>query len=331
LAGESAARGQEVETLTLVSVLISAYNSGRYFRASLKSVLAQTHRDLEVLVIDDGSTDGAVDRAKDELTDDRIKWVRQENSGKSVALNLALRELRGAYYAIHDADDLMHPERIAKQAAALDENPDLAAVFCGHELLINGKPVAPRFRAKDREACREHIEQFRMPAHDPTVMFRVEMVRGMEYEPALRVGQGYDYILRVGEQHPMIVLGECLYCYRVSAGSNTRTGVERRQEFVRRVLERAASRRNRPVPDLPGPRGSRDNNLAAHFMESVVDLRAAGRWWAAVVTALRCIRLGPVDPHYYKAIAYALMPAALRRRLRPSERASTGRGAVGAA
>jgi len=315
----------------LVSVLVAAYDPGRAFEASLRSILDQSHRAIEVLVIDDGSTDGAVEHAKAGIDDSRVRWFRQENSGKSVALNLALRELRGAYYAIQDADDLMHPERIAKQAAALDENPDLAAVFCGHELLINNKPVAPRFRAKDREACREDIEQFRMPAHDPTVMFRVEIVRGMEYEPALRVGQGYDYILRIGEQHPMIVLGECLYSYRVSPGSNTRTGVARRQEFVRRVLERAASRRNRSVPDLSAPRGARDNNLAAHFMESVVDLRAAGRWWAAVVTGLHCIRLGPVDPHYYKAFAYALMPAGLRRRLRPSERESTGRGAVGAA
>jgi len=305
----------------LVSVLVSAYNPGRYFRASLESVLAQTHRDLEVLVIDDGSTDGAVEQAKDELTDDRIRWFRQENSGKSVALNLALGELRGAYYAIHDADDLMHPERIAKQAAALDENPDLAAVFCGHELLINGKPVAPRFRAKDRDACREDIEQFRMPAHDPTVMFRVEMVRGMEYEPALRVGQGYDYILRVGEQRPMVVLGECLYSYRVSPGSNTRTGVRRREDFVQQVRARAAARRGLPQPPrAPKFLGSRDNNLAAHFMESVVDLKRAGRSRQAFVTGVRCGMLRPASAYYWRALGFALMPHGLRRRLRASER-----------
>ena len=316
----------------LVSVLMPVYNAGPYLRASLESVLTQTYSNLEIFVIDDGSTDGSMHTISD-VGDARIRILRQDNAGKSVALNRALEHIGGAFYAIQDADDQSYPTRIERQVASLLAHPELAAVFSGYDLLIGERRFAPRFRSKAIDECRRDIDAMRMPSHDPTAMFRVSLVRDIRYAEELRVGQGWDYILRVGERHPMMVLGECLYSYRVRMESNTRQDGERRRARVEQVLKRARSRRGiRPeVPSgtqntnrrRPARHRDREHGLVSHFMESVLDLRATHDYAKAGAVALRCAAFHPLDPYYYKPLAYLVAPRWLirchrQRKNRPS-------------
>jgi len=314
----------------LVSVLIPVYNAGALLRSSVESILAQTYTNLEILIIDDGSTDDCVNKNVD-LKDPRITVLSQDNGGKSVALNQALDRISGQFYAIQDADDLSYPTRIERQVACFMKHAEVAAVFSGFDLVIGDRRRAPRFRAKDVEECRRDIEGMRMPSHDPTVMFRVSMVETMRYEPSLRVGQGWDYILRVGEQHPMMVLGECLYSYHARPGSNTRCDAARRKKKEREVLRRACERRGVEMPKdrVPdetqnGPMSYRDREygVVPHFMESVLDLRRAGRVAEALKTAMFCWKLHPFDPYYYKPLAYCAVPFEViaRHRRRKAER-----------
>jgi glycosyltransferase involved in cell wall biosynthesis len=299
-------------------------------REAVDSVLNQTYRNIELVVVNDGSTDGAFDYIAD-ITDSRLRIIHQENTGKSLALNRALREISGEFYAVQDADDISYPERIERQLQRMLDEPDLAAVFCGHDLVLRGKRCAPRFRAKDRDECNENIREYRMPAHDPTAMYRVELVRGFEYDPAFRIGQGYDYILRVGEQYPMTVLGECLYSYRVHDQSITKGDPRQRSQMVRALLKKACERRGEcfdtrfPVRNRSRQiNRMRDNSLATNFMESVVDLRSVGRWWEALEAGLICAKLHPLDPFYYRALLFAILPDGVRRSLRRSERSQVG-------
>ncbi len=310
--------------LPLITVVMSAYNAKDTLRASVESILNQTWENFELHVVDDGSVDGSL-KAIADVKDPRLHTRRQENAGKSVAINRTLDETRGEFFAVQDADDLSHPERLERQATALMENPDLAAVFSGHDLILEGRHIAPRTRALDREQCRAAIERMRMPAHDPTAMYRRSLLIGMRFQESLFIGQGFDFNLRVGEEHPMMVLGECLYSYRVSAGSRTRADVERRQRDVHEVCARACARRGidesraaefyQPASAL-GRNRLRDNNLAAHFMESVVDQRRAGKLASAIRTGLACSALHPLDPHYHKALLFSLLPQGLVARLR---------------
>ncbi len=316
----------------LVTIVISSFNPGEHLRASVDSALNQTWENIETIVVDDGSTDGSLETIRD-IADPRLHILRQPNAGKSVALNRALAVARGEFYAIQDADDVSHPQRIERQVRRLMQEPSLAAVFCGHELILDGRSVAPRLCEKTPEECRRDIEAWRMPAHDPTVMFRLSAVRGIEYDPELRIGQGYDYVLRVGERYPMAVIGESLYRYRVHANSVTRKGAERRQKAVVDVLRRAAERRGVPFTDefasgiriKSGRNAELDNNLAAHFIESVIDLRRAGRRREALRVGFCCAGLHPLDPHYLKALVYGAMPKAFIDRLRRNGR-RTGTG-----
>jgi glycosyltransferase involved in cell wall biosynthesis len=103
----------------LVSVLIPAYNVERWIRQSLLSVLRQTWPRVEVIVVDDGSTDGTVDAARS-IGSRAIKIVSQQNAGACAARNVALSHAQGTYIQWLDADDLLHPEKIARQLAGAD-------------------------------------------------------------------------------------------------------------------------------------------------------------------------------------------------------------------
>jgi glycosyltransferase involved in cell wall biosynthesis len=324
--------------MPLVTVILCVYNAGEYLRPSVSSIVGQTYRNLDILVIDDGSTDGCIESVQDLLADDRIRVFRQENATKPVALNRALEHARGTFYAIHDADDVSHPARIERQLRALLDQPTVAAVFCGHELIIEGRRLAPVFTSKDEGDCKHEIDTFRMPALDPTGMFRTSLVGDLRYDPSMQMVETFDYILRVGEQHPILVLGECLYSYRILTSSVTRRDPMKREQSVTKALRSACIRRgiecDRVFPQRPLKRSKNsvmDNNLAAHFMTSVLDQRAVGNRWGALRTAWECARLHPSDSHYYKAMVYAVAPdkvISFIRRGRPVRQLENGRAGI---
>jgi len=316
---------RNIETDPLVTVIMCVYNAGEYLRPALQSILTQTYRNLEVVMIDDGSTDACFASIRDLLSDARVRVYHQENATRPVALNRALNDTRGEFYAIQDGDDISHPHRIERLVRALVNRPELAAVFSGNELIINGKHMAPTSSAKSELDCRRDIDAFRMPAHDPTGMFRMSLVGDLRYDPTMPFVEALDYILRLGERYPMVVLGECLYGYRILSTSVTRRDPFQRERYVAEALRRACSRRglnyDQVFPEgIDGPRRSKnsvlDNNIAAHFMKSVLDQRRAGRRLASLRTGLECARLHPLDSHYHKALVYALTPLGLIEFLR---------------
>lgn len=311
----------------LVTVVMCVYNAGEYLRPSLLSILEQTYKNLEILIIDDGSTDGCFASIGDLLTDSRVCVQHQENATRPVALNRALDQVRGEFYAIQDADDISHPTRVEKLVRAMLNQPQLAAVFSGNELIINGRSMAPTFTPKSVVDCKREIEAFRMPAHDPTGMFRMSLVGHLRYSADLPYVEALDYVLRVGEEHSIIVLGECLYGYRILWNSVTRRDPARRDLYVAEAVRRACGRRGLdyerafPLGTDVGRRSRNsilDNNLAAHFIKSARDQCRSGHRVAALRTGLECLRLHPLDLHYYKALVYASTPLGFVNSLRRS-------------
>jgi glycosyltransferase involved in cell wall biosynthesis len=315
--------------LPLVTVVTCTFNGGDLLVDALRSIVEQTYRNVEVLVVDDGSTDGSVERARDSVPDPRVRWIRQCRSGKSVALNRALGEMRGDFYALQDADDESYPRRIERQVEFMLAHPDVAGAFCGYDLIVAGRRVAPNFRFKPANECRRIVDAFHMPGHDPTCLWRRAMVGALRYDESLKIGVGYDYVLRAGEQWPLVVMGELLYSYRVDTAGLTRKNPRERLVYVKEVQRLARLRRGLPLEPLElNPRFSpdhrhryrdRDNNLVNRFVDSVVSLRLARRRGAALATGLRGAWMHPFDPYYYKPLAAALAPARMLRRRVPQE------------
>lgn len=118
-------------TAPTITVLLPVYNAERTVRAAIESILTQTEPDFELLVVDDGSTDGtpAILEAL-AASDPRMRLVRQANAGIASALNAGLALARGRYVARMDADDLSLPTRLERQRATLDAHPEVGLVSC---------------------------------------------------------------------------------------------------------------------------------------------------------------------------------------------------------
>lgn len=112
-----------------VSVIIPVYKVEKYIAATVKSVLAQTYTNFELLIIDDGSPDRSIEICQ-QFKDDRIKIISQPNKGVAAARNTGIRFAQGEYIAILDADDLWLPEKLAKHVEHLDKSPSIGVSFC---------------------------------------------------------------------------------------------------------------------------------------------------------------------------------------------------------
>lgn len=124
-----------------VSVIIPVYKVEKFVAATIKSVLAQTYKNFELLIIDDGSPDRSVEICQ-QFTDPRIKIIRQENRGVAAARNTGIREAQGEYIALLDADDLWLPEKLEKHVEHLENSPDVGVSFSRSAFIDSaGKPL----------------------------------------------------------------------------------------------------------------------------------------------------------------------------------------------
>lgn len=143
-------------TEPLVSVVIPAFNAARFLPGSIPSVLAQTWTDFELIVVDDGSTDTTA-ACVQAFDDPRIRLVSQANRGLAGARNGGIREARGIYIAFLDADDLWHPEKLARHVAHLRSQPSVGVSYSasalmddqGHDMRLMQKPKLHGVTARD--------------------------------------------------------------------------------------------------------------------------------------------------------------------------------------
>lgn len=300
-----------------LTVLIPAYNAGsEWLLESVKSVMAQTMKDLEIFIVDDGSTDGSVHALKGEVDDPRIHWIFQENMGKPATINKVMEKARGEFFAVQDADDFCDPSRFEKQIAELDADPTLAGVFCGYDLSILGRRMAPTFLELTIEECDALIDRFKMPGHDPTACYRLKRIIDLNYAEDLRGVEGIDFILRVGERSPLSRIRGSFYTYRIHPDSITRSDPATRARLTHEAIRRAYLRRGLDFKkeDLGNSAKVReDNGVYALFIMSVQEHRSEGKHLQSLRIAFDSIRVAPRDPYYYLPLLHCLLPDAFKR------------------
>lgn len=225
-----------------VTVLMTVYNDERHVAQAIDSVLAQTHRDFELLIVDDGSTDGtAAILARYAAADPRIRVLTQPNSGTTAAANAGLEQARGLYVARLDSDDLSHPDRLAIEVAFLDAHPEVALVGGGSEIIDDsGEVIGVRnVRTADPSRTLPH----RCIYQHSDVMFRRDVaLRVGAYRPKFRNAQDYDLWLRISEVAGIAKLDVVLGLWRLNPGGYTTSrNAEQRSEFA--VIRRFARQR----------------------------------------------------------------------------------------
>ena len=233
--------------MSLVSVVVPAFNAAATIERSLKSALDQSYANVEVIVVDDGSSDATADIvARMGADEPRLRLIRSENRGAAQARNTAIAASSGEYIAPLDADDLWHPDKIARQVAAAEAAPEAGFVYVFHHFIdgddrIIGWPEA--YVCRGRVFHRLYYRNFVGTGSAP--LFRRRAIVGAGgYEAA---GYSEDALLqlKVARGWPVECVPDRLVGYRVSASSLTR----RSDAFVNWMGAR--DRMDGLWPDLP--------------------------------------------------------------------------------
>ena len=227
---------------SIVSVIIPAYNAARFLGQALESVFAQTHRPLEVIVVDDGSTDSTIAIA---TSRDGVTLIQQPNAGASSARNTGLKVASGDYFAFLDADDLWLPEKLSLQVSYLCQNPGVGFLAAHSEHFVEaGMPCPAWFERIDGGApivgC--------LPS---AWLVRREVAAAVgEFDVSFSHGEDVDWLARAGAAgFPMVALEEVLVRRRVH-DANLSGFVRESQRGLFQAL-RASARRQRAVDVSP--------------------------------------------------------------------------------
>jgi glycosyltransferase involved in cell wall biosynthesis len=198
-----------------ITVLMPLYNAAPFLDEAIDSILAQTWTAFELLVIDDGSTDGSLEKVS-ARTDTRIRVEKlPHNQGVVAALNRGLQLAQGAYIARMDADDIAHPERLAKQLAYMEKHPEVGALGSDFES-FGGSSSASWVRHFDAENL--HIALlFENPICHPTVMLRRSTLDalGLGYPDDALHAEEYALWIQIATRSRLANLPERLLRYRV--------------------------------------------------------------------------------------------------------------------
>lgn len=228
----------------LVSVVIPAYRAAQSIAATLDSVLAQTFKDYEIIVVNDGSPDSEELEKALEPYRDRIIYLRQENQGPGGARNTGILAARGQYVALLDADDMWAPEHLAAQLAPLEADPSIDMVYADARI-AGDVPEAGRtvmeFCPSVGEVTFERLVTRQCTVHICVSVCRREtLLRAGLFDPVFRGTEDIDMWLRIARQGGRIAYQRrVLGCYRRHAGSLSSDRVSMLEGFLA-VLAKAA-------------------------------------------------------------------------------------------
>jgi glycosyltransferase involved in cell wall biosynthesis len=198
--------------MTAVSAVMTAFNAAPTIGRAIAAILAQTHDDLEIVVVDDGSTDSTLDVVTS-FGDARIVVVRSAHVGRPAAFNLAVESATGPYIAVCDADDASLPRRFSQQATFLDTHADVDVVS-GNLLAHDARHWwSLRYPTSHDEIVAE-LDQGRMPIAHPAAMFRKSwFVEGGGLDPSFERAEDFELYHRLRGTTVFAALDEPLIEY----------------------------------------------------------------------------------------------------------------------
>jgi glycosyltransferase involved in cell wall biosynthesis len=191
---------------SLVSMVIPVFNGERFLAAAIRSVLDQTYRPVEVLVVDDGSTDGSVAVAG---SFPEVRVIEQAHGGPAVARNRGVAAARGAFLAFLDADDLLPPKKLELQMGHLREHPEVGCVLGRQELLLEPGLAMPPWAGTSRREAPLMSMVLRAPL----------FAAAGGFDPTYVHGEDADFLLRIRQLVPVATLESVVLSRRIHAGN----------------------------------------------------------------------------------------------------------------
>lgn len=222
-----------------ISVVVPAYNVERTILETLRSVQKQTFSDFEIIVINDGSTDGTVELLNT-VQDPRLKVFSYSNGGLPVARNRGISQAKGEFITFLDADDLWTPDKLELQLAALQQNPEAAVAYswtCNMD--EKGENFYPGHQVNFEGNVYPKLLLGNFISSGSNIMIRQKAIASVgEFDPTLKSCEDWDFYLRLAASWQFVVVPKPQILYRQSSGAmSSKTDVMERYHIL--VLDRA--------------------------------------------------------------------------------------------
>ncbi len=301
---------RSVQARPVVSMVVPAYNHAGMLSIAIDSLLAQDYPALEIIVLDDGSTDNT--RAVLKSYGDRVRWETHANMGQAATLNKGWSQARGELLGYLSADDFLFPDAVSSSVAALACAPDAVMVYCDFDLVDPAGRLIRRVGRPEFSLERALITLDCPPG--PGAIFRRSAFEAtVGWNPALRQIPDFDFWLRLARHGRFLRIPRALAAWRVHPGSQSFATVseERAEESVNVISAYFAT------PGLdPGLAALRPRAMArAHLYCAQLHARA-GRYRAALSNIAIAHRLFPatlVQPETWRSVSNALFGRAGHR------------------
>lgn len=289
----------------LVSIVMPVYNTERYLPEAVRSVLAQTFQNWELLVLSDESP-GDARSVMAGFDDPRIRFLEHKNGGPAFTRNRGMRESRGEFIAFLDSDDVWLPEKLDKQLALFQQNPDAGVVYSQREtideqgrILEGYKPTLYAGKILDRL----YVDNF--VCMSSAVMRREVMDKVGLIDERLRMSEDFDYWLRVACFFQFAYVDEPLVKYRLHS-SQVSTRTDYRIKTVWEIRERFDREFGQHVGFW-----ARRRAKALHFSHKAFRNEQASGRIMVLADYLRALRWYPLDGFSWRGIGRLLLPATL--------------------
>lgn len=206
------------------SVVISVYNKEKYIFNTLQSILNQTFRDFEMVVLDDGSTDNSKEEIL-KIQDKRLKFYSEKNRGAGAGRNFVIKKATGDYIALLDADDYWFPFYLSEQNKLIEKYP-AESVFATAQEVKNGKYVHPREYSLPANFQKEGVVNYFQAStlssilhSSSTVIKRTIFEKTGYYNPTIKSGQDTDLYIRIGLNYSVVFSKKICSSYRIIENS----------------------------------------------------------------------------------------------------------------
>jgi len=288
-----------------VGVVITCYNEQEYISDAIESVLNQTAFDAirEIVVVDDGSSDDskAVTRPYADSYP-KLRYIYQENKGLAVARNTGIRNTTGAYIALLDGDDLWLEQKLEKQLAFLDGNPEVGLLYTDFYVFNGGeRRVYARHFDREDEDTLEQLFLHGGPIIPSTAIITRNCLQKVGlFDPELRRAQDTELWLRIAHDWPVHHIGEPLIRKR-NHGNSLGADAEKKSAYLLQITEKIAQR-------YPGLRPHRRKRVAMIYARLARRMALKGKRKKAARAALRAIRRDISSLEGYLGVMLAVLP-----------------------
>ncbi|PEL13552.1 glycosyltransferase [Bacillus sp. AFS017336] len=212
-----------------VTVFMPVYNTEKYLEKSIRSILNQTFKDFELLIIDDGSTDKSKEIIN-KFKDTRIRLIENEvNKGLPYTRNLGLRLAKGLYFAIMDSDDIARKDRLKEQVSILDKKNDIGVVTSNERVIYKTFPIKV-VKRKQKSDFLKLLLLFENCIGNTTVMFRKNILDEIIYQKDFFVCQDYKFWVDLSSKTKFTSINKSLMSYRTGHENITKKSKKNKEK-----------------------------------------------------------------------------------------------------